>query len=99
MPMGWGPLGTRGFSGSPDLSLSVFYKVPASETSEGKERIRAYYESLGRFVDKFARVEAAVAHTLWVYAQSPAKIAKVIFAGTRVEGGSTYIKQIADSAD
>jgi hypothetical protein len=98
MPMGWGPLSTRGFGGSPDLSLATLYKVPASQTPEGKERIRAYYEALGRFVDKFARVEAAVAHTLWVYAQSPARIAKVIFAGTRVEGGATYIKQIVESA-
>jgi hypothetical protein len=94
--LGFGPISSGPISSLP-LSSPFTYTIPASETPEGKERIRAYFESLGRFVDKFSRVEHAVAHTLWLYAQSPAKIAKVIFAGARVETSMTFIKQTVEA--
>lgn len=78
--------------GSP---IALLYTVPAAHTKEGKERLRAYYEALGRFVDMFARVETAITLTLWHYAKTTPEIAKIVFAGTKVEGGSTYIKQLA----
>lgn len=74
------------------------YTVPAAETKEGKERLRAYYEALGRFVDMFARVETAITLTLWAYAKTKPEIAKVIFAGAKIEIGSTYIKQLSEAS-
>ena len=71
------------------------YTVLASQTPEGKKRLSEYYEALGRFVDMFARAEAAVTLTLWHYAKTSPEVAKIIFAGTKTDQGSTYIKQIA----
>jgi hypothetical protein len=73
------------------------YNIPVSETPEGKERLRAYYEALGRFVDAFARVETAVALTLRLYAKTTGEIAKVIFAAARIETSSSFIKQLAEA--
>jgi hypothetical protein len=77
------------------LLLFNQYRIPASQTPDGQKRLREYYEALGRFVDMFSRVEAAATLTLWHYAKTSSEIAKVIFAGTRVESGSTFIKQLA----
>lgn len=81
------------------MSLLLFfnqsYVVPASETEEGKKRLQAYYEALGRFIDMFARVETAVTLTLWHYARTIPEIAKVIFAGAKIEISSKYIKQLS----
>jgi hypothetical protein len=79
----------------PNELAAQIYTVPSHETPEGKERIRAYYEALGRFVDKFSRVEAAVTRTLWHYAKTPPEIAKISFSGVKVEGGMQFIKQLA----
>lgn len=75
------------------------YIIPASETEEGRERERAYYEALGRFVDMFAKVESTVAQTLWAYANVTPATAKIIFAGTRMDGACGYIKQIAEASN
>jgi hypothetical protein len=77
------------------LLLFNSYTVPASQTPEGQTRLCEYYEALGRFVDMFARAETALTLTLWHYAKTPPNIAKIVFAGTRADLGSTYIKQIA----
>ena len=82
---------------APILDSPTLYIVPASETPEGKERLRAYYEALGRFVDFFSRVETAVTLMLRLYAKTSPEIAKVVFAGARIETGSTYIKQLAEA--
>jgi hypothetical protein len=71
------------------------YVVPASETKDGKKRLQEHYEALGRFTDMFSQVETEIALTLWYYAKSTKEIAKIIFAGTRIEVSSTYIKQLA----
>jgi hypothetical protein len=73
------------------------YTIPASQTPGGKERLREYYEALGRFVDMFARAETAITLTLWHYAKTSPEIAKVVFAGTRTDQGATYIKQITQA--
>lgn len=77
------------------LRALLQYSVPASATPEGKERLRAYHEALGRFVHEFARAETAVALTLRKYAGTKTEVAKVIFASTKIDVGSTQIKQIA----
>lgn len=76
------------------LLLFNQHRIPASRTPDGQKRLREYYEALGRFVDIFSRVEAAIALTLWHYAKTTPEISKVVFAGTRVDLGSTYIKQM-----
>ena len=73
------------------------YRIPASQTPEGQKRLREYYEALGRFVDMFARAETAVALTLWHYAKTAPAIAKIVFAGTKTDLSSTYIRQIAQA--
>jgi hypothetical protein len=86
------------FPASPRGLFSAFptpYFIPASQTQEGQERLREYYEALGRFVDMFARAETAVTLTLWHYAKTSPEMAKIVFAGVRIELGSTYIRQLA----
>jgi len=83
---------------SSSLGTSV-YHIPAADTPEGKERIRAYYEALGRFVDMFAVVETAVTLTLWTYAKTKSEIAKIILAGVRIDQGCNFIKQLATASD
>jgi hypothetical protein len=75
------------------------YSVPASQTEEGKQRERDYHSALGRFVDMFATVEIAISLTLWAYAKTRPNIAKVIFASTKIDQGSTLIKQLAEATD
>jgi hypothetical protein len=77
------------------LPDTFIYTISASETEEGKKRLSEYYEALGRFVDLFSRLEAAVTFTLWHYAKTSPDIAKIIFAGAKIEVGSAYIKQLA----
>ncbi|MFL9829171.1 hypothetical protein, partial [Rhodoplanes sp. SY1] len=62
---GLGAFGDVPFGGVPP-----YYKVDAAHTKAGQERLRAYFEALGRFVDKFSRVEAAVTKALWLYAKT-----------------------------
>ena len=71
------------------------YHVPASETKDGKELLRTYYEAFGRFVQMFAEVEKVIAQTLWAYAGTKAEVAKIIFAGTQSDTASGYIKAVA----
>ncbi len=90
--LGFGAIGESAIGEIPER---LIYRIPAANTKEGKERLRAYYEALGRFVDKFSRVEAAMTLTLWHYAKTPPDISKVIFTSDKVDGCITKIKQIA----
>lgn len=75
------------------------YVVAASATKDGQERLRAYYEALGRFIDMFSRVETAMTLTLWHYAKTPPEVAKVVLAGTKIEIGVSHIKKLAADTD
>jgi hypothetical protein len=88
---GFGAFGESAFGEVPD----PIYRISAAHTKEGKERLRAYYEALGRFVDKFSRVEAAMTLTLWHYAKTPPEVSKVIFTSDKVDSCITKIKQVA----
>lgn len=90
--LGFGAIGESAIGALPDR---LIYRVPAAHTKEGKERLRTYYEALGRFVDKFSRVEAAMTLTLWHYAKTPPEVSKVIFTSDKVDSCITKIKQIA----
>ena len=71
------------------------YQVPVSETKEGIERERAYYEALGRFVQIFAEVERLVWQTLVHYVGTSHEIAKIVLTAGKVDQCATHIKQIA----
>lgn len=75
------------------------YHVPASETKEGKERLQAYYEALGRFVQMFAEVERVIAQTLWAYSGTKAEVAKIVFAGTQSDHAAGYLKAVAKATN
>lgn len=70
--------------------------TPSPYTATGDPR-RAYYEALGHFINAFSRVETLVTLTLRKYAQTPTEIAKVIFAGAKIDLSSRYIKQLAEA--
>lgn len=57
----------------------------ASQTPEGKERLRAYYEALGRFVDMFSKAERAVHLVLRNYAKMTDGAARALLSGVRVD--------------
>jgi len=80
------------------LARALRYEVPAAATPEGQERLRAYYEALGRFAAMYAQVEAAVQRALWFYAKTPETIARCIFSGTRVNTGGNFIRRICEAA-
>jgi hypothetical protein len=71
------------------------YQVPASETKEGKERLQAYYEALGRFVQIFAEVEKLVWQTLVHYVGTSHEVAKIVLTAGKVDQCAKYIKQVA----
>src|ERR1019366_9965588 len=96
--LGMGPLGAAPIGAAPYRS-PFNYTVPASETKEGQERLRAYYEALGRFVQMFAEVEKLIAQTLWAYAGTKAEVAKIVFAGTQSDTTAGYIKAVATNTN
>ena len=96
--LGMGPLGAAPIGAAPYRS-PFNYTVPASETKEGQERLRAYYEALGRFVQMFAEVEKLIAQTLWAYAGTKAEVAKIVFAGTQSDTAAGYIKAVAKATN
>lgn len=73
------------------------YISPASHTEEGKRRVQAYYESLGRFVDMFAGVETAITLTLRKYAKTAPEIAKIVFSRTSLAQSCALIKELAQA--
>jgi hypothetical protein len=70
------------------------YQVPASETKEGIERERTYYEALGRFVQIFAEVEKLVWQTLVHYVGVSHEVAKIVLTAGKVDQCAKHIKQI-----
>ena len=72
------------------------YKV-ASQTKDGLERERAYYEALGRFVQIFAEVEKLVWQTLVHYVGTSHEVAKIVLTAGKVDQCAKHIKQIADA--
>lgn len=70
------------------------YSVPASETPQGKERIRAYHEALGRFIDMFSRAEAAVEYVLRHYAETSTRVALVIFQNAGISISIGYVEKL-----
>jgi hypothetical protein len=74
-----------------------FYRITAAETPEGKERIRAYYEALGRFAAMYARAESSAHSALCRYAQTDGPISKAIFSGVRIRQAGDFIRRIMES--
>lgn len=95
------PVNTSPVNAPPGTSFVKLmgYKVPAALTKDGQDRLRAYYEALGKFVDMFAQAEDAIARTLWHYAQTKPEIAKVVFSGVRANTSTKLAKQVAEATD
>src|SRR5690348_5317017 len=85
MPMGFGPLGTRGLSGSPEAGL--LYQIRPEEEA-------AYFESLGRLVAAYAAAEASVHQLVRKLSSLSEEKARIIFAGMRLGDLSERIRGI-----
>jgi hypothetical protein len=71
---------------SSPLNASPFnYAIPASETEHGKERLRVYYEALGRFVDMFSQIEMTARIVLRHYTKMTTAAANALLSGVRVD--------------
>jgi hypothetical protein len=69
---------------------------PVAETEEGKKRLNAYYLALGRFTDRFARVEQAVHTVLSHYAKLPPAAARALLSGVRVDETKNRLLRLHD---
>jgi len=61
-----------------------------------REEVRAYWQSLGRFVSKFAMVEANMQLALWHYANVSPNIGRAVFSGVRADAAMGLINRIAE---
>lgn len=82
-------------AGSQNNLKNALYSTAPSDTVEGQERERQFFEALGRFVVKFADVESTVSMVLWRYAKTTRTIGAHIFSSVKIDHGSTLIKQLA----
>lgn len=57
----------------------------------------AYFNALGRFVDKFAVVESFMAYSLWHYANTKKEIARAVFSGVKVNEAMSLMKRLMDA--
>jgi hypothetical protein len=73
------------------------YKVTAAETPDGKERIRAYYEALGRFATMYARAESSAHAALCRCAKTDGAISAALFSGVRVRQAGDFIRRIMEA--
>lgn len=73
------------------------YQIPAADTVEGIERIRAYYEALGQFVTWYAEAEAVTQQALSHYAETRPAITRSLFSGTRVSAAASFIRRICEA--
>lgn len=74
--------------------LRLRYEPTASESPTGKARQQAYYLALGRFVDMFAKVENAIAQSLWHYAETPFHMGRALFPHVGVADAMGLIKRV-----
>ena len=58
-----------------------------------------YYLALGRFIQRFAGIEASLQSLLWRYAEVSPEIARSIFSGVRVDQAMSFIKRLHKSRE
>jgi hypothetical protein len=71
---------------------------PASQTDEGRERLRVYWLTLGEFIDNFAKVETATHLALRWYTRTQTVVAKAVFSGVRADAAVEYLRRLAEAA-
>lgn len=71
----------------PEFSPAVS-KLPAHER---------YYLALGRFIQRYAGIEARLQALLWRYAEVSPEVARSIFSGVRVDQATSFIKRLHKS--
>lgn len=60
-----------------------------------RPEVRAYWQSLGRFVTEFASLEATMQLTLWQYAKVSPNIGRAVFSGVRADAAMGLIRRIS----
>jgi hypothetical protein len=68
--------------------------IPASQTDEGKERLRAYRLALGEFVEQFARVEMFMHFVLRWHTKTKTAVARAVFSGVRTAEISNRLRRL-----
>lgn len=63
------------------------------------KKLKAYWQSLGRFIHQFSSVEQTVQLALWHYAKVSDDIGRAAFSGVRIDGAVTLIRRIAQVDD
>ncbi|HEV2161425.1 MAG TPA: hypothetical protein VGR52_04210 [Stellaceae bacterium] len=61
-----------------------------------RPEVRAYWQSLGRFVTEFASLESAMQLALWHYANVSPNIGRAVFSGVRADAAMGLIKRISE---
>jgi hypothetical protein len=69
----------------PEKPWPNWYKKPASETEEGRQRLSVYYLALGRFTHRFAQAELSVHSVLRHYAGMTIEVARALLSGVRIQ--------------
>jgi hypothetical protein len=69
---------------------------PAKETKTGQDRLRAYHQALGCFVDSYAHVELLTFLALRWHTKTSADIARAVFSGVRVNEALGYFRRLAE---
>jgi len=69
---------------------------PASETKEGRARLKAYRLALGTFIEMFAKVEMAMHFTLRNYTKTDTGIARAVFSGVRAHAAADHLRRLAE---
>ncbi len=64
---------------------------PASQTREGKAKIRKYRTALGTFVDYFAKVEMAMHFALRWHTKTEDFVARAVFSGVRADATTGHL--------
>jgi hypothetical protein len=87
----------QGYNTTPYNTTPFNYAIPASETKEGKERLRIYYEALGRFIDMFSKIEMAAHIVLRHYAKMTTATANALLSGVRVDETKNRLQRLFDA--
>jgi hypothetical protein len=61
------------------------------------EADQPYWQSLGRFISVYSKLEANLQTALWHFSGTPPEIARSVFSGTRVDQALSSIRRIGEA--
>jgi hypothetical protein len=62
-----------------------------------EKKLADYWQSLGRFIDAFSRVEQCLLWTLEVYSGVSTQVSRALFSGVRTDAAMGYINRILEA--